>query len=73
MKIREIREMSSEELQNRGRDLRHEKVNLRIQQQNGQLENPARIRLIRRELAMVETVLSERRLAAAEKTAAETV
>ncbi len=61
MKIQEIRELSTEELHNRLRELRHEKVNLRVQQQNGQLENPARINLTRKEVAQIMTVLSERR------------
>jgi large subunit ribosomal protein L29 len=65
MKTKEIRELSSEELINRGRELRGEKVNLRVQQQNGQLENPARIKEVRRELAAIETILSERRIKAA--------
>jgi large subunit ribosomal protein L29 len=65
MKIKEIRELSSEELEQRARELRHEKVNLRVQQQNGQLENPARINLSRKELAQIETILSERRQKAA--------
>jgi large subunit ribosomal protein L29 len=65
MKIKEIRELSTEELINRGKELREEKVNLRVQQQNGQLENPARIAEVRRELARVETILTERRRLAA--------
>jgi large subunit ribosomal protein L29 len=60
-KITEIRELSSEELQARLRDLKQEALNLRLQQATGQLENSARIRLVRREAARVMTVLSERR------------
>lgn len=61
IKISEIRELSSEELQVRLRDLKQEGLNLRLQQSTGQLENSARLRLVRRESARVMTVLSERR------------
>jgi large subunit ribosomal protein L29 len=61
IKIREIRELSTEELQVRLRDLKQEGLNLRLQQSTGQLENSARLRLVRREAARVMTTLSERR------------
>ena len=61
IKISEIRELSTEELQVRLRDLKQEGLNLRLQQSTGQLENSARLRLVRRESAHVMTVLSERR------------
>ncbi len=67
-KITEIRELSSEELQGRLRDLKQESLNLRLQQATGQLENSARLKLVRREVARVLTVLNERkRQAAAEQ------
>ncbi len=65
MKIKELREMSNEELATRRRDLKEEMLNLRVQQESGQLENPARIREARREIARIETLLSTRRLEAA--------
>ena len=65
MKIKELREMSNEELATRRRDLKEEMLNLRVQQESGQLENPARIREARREIARIETLLSGRRLEAA--------
>ena len=61
IKISEIRELSTEELQVRLRDLKQEGLNLRLQQSTGQLENSARLRLVRREAARVMTVLSDRR------------
>ncbi len=61
IKITEIRELSTEELQVSLRDLKQEGLNLRLQQSTGQLENSARLRLVRREAARVMTVLSERR------------
>lgn len=60
-KITEIRELTSEELQGRLRDLKQESLNLRLQQATGQLENSARLRLVRREVARVMTVLNERK------------
>ncbi len=62
MKIKELKEMTNEELATQRRDLKHERINLRVQQQSGQLENPARIRAVRRTIARIETVLSSRRL-----------
>ena len=60
MKFKEISEMSSDELMTKKRDLRQESLHLRLQQQSGQLEQPSRLRLLRREVARVETVLSQR-------------
>jgi large subunit ribosomal protein L29 len=42
------------------RDLRQETLHLRLQQQSGQLEQPSRLRLLRRDLARIETELSQR-------------
>ncbi len=52
--------MSSEELQTKKRDIRQESLHLRLQQQSGQLEQPSRLRLLRRQVAQIETVLSQR-------------
>ena len=60
MKIKEIIEMSTDELLTKKRDLRQESLHLRLQQQRGQLEQPSRLRLLRREVARIETVLSKR-------------
>ena len=60
MKIKEIVEMSIDELLTKRRDLRQESLHLRLQQQSGQLEQPSRLRLLRRDVARVETVLSQR-------------
>jgi large subunit ribosomal protein L29 len=60
MKFKEILEMSSDELLTKKRDLRQESLHLRLQQQSGQLEQPSRLRLLRREVARIETVLTER-------------
>jgi len=60
MKMKEITELSTDELLTKRRDLRQERLHLRLQQQSGQLEQPSRLRLLRRDIARLETVLSER-------------
>ena len=60
MKIKEILELSSDELLTKRRDLRQERLHLRLQQQSGQLEQPSRLRLLRRDIARIETELSQR-------------
>jgi len=63
MKIKELRELTVDELGARRNELKQELVNLRIQAQVGQLENPSRVKMIRREVARIETLISARRLA----------
>jgi len=60
MKMKEIIELSTDELLTKRRDLRQESLHLRLQQQSGQLEQPSRLRLLRRDVARIETVLSKR-------------
>ncbi|PYI86466.1 MAG: 50S ribosomal protein L29 [Verrucomicrobia bacterium] len=67
MKMKEIVEMSTDELLTKRRDLRQESLHLRLQQQSGQLEQPSRLRLLRRDVARIETVLSQRPKQAAQK------
>lgn len=67
MKTKEIRDLTRDELTARKRELREESFHLRIQQQSGQLEKPSQLRAIRREIARVETVLTEKTKAAASK------
>lgn len=67
MKIKEIVEMTTDELLTKKRDLRQESLHLRLQQQSGQLEQPSRLRLVRRDVARIETVLSQRAKAVAQK------
>ena len=61
MKISEFRANSDDELQDKVRDLKKEAFNLRFQKASGQLENTARERQVRRDIARVKTVLLERR------------
>jgi large subunit ribosomal protein L29 len=60
MKFKEISELSTDELLTKKRDLRQESLHLRLQQQSGQLEQPSRLRLLRRDVARVETALTQR-------------
>jgi large subunit ribosomal protein L29 len=60
MKMKEITELSGDELLTKRRDLRQERLHLRLQQQSGQLEQPSRLRLLRRDIARIETELSQR-------------
>jgi small subunit ribosomal protein S17 len=63
MKPKELRNMTREELQAKERDLRQELLNLRLQQQSGQIQKPSRIRELRRDIARLKTILNERRAA----------
>jgi large subunit ribosomal protein L29 len=60
MKMKELRELAMDELLTKRRDLRQESLHLRLQQQSGQLEQPSRLRLLRRDLARIETELLHR-------------
>ena len=60
MKMKELTELGIDELLAKRRDLRQESLHLRLQQQSGQLEQPSRLRLLRRDLARIETTLSQR-------------
>ncbi|HCU87118.1 MAG: 50S ribosomal protein L29 [Verrucomicrobiales bacterium] len=65
MKIDEIKEMPAVELQAKGRELREELFQLNMQNSQGLLEKPHRIRDLRRDIAKVETLLSQKRNEAA--------
>jgi large subunit ribosomal protein L29 len=60
MKMKELTELVMDELLTKRRDLRQESLHLRLQQQSGQLEQPSRLRLLRRDIARIETELSKR-------------
>ena len=61
MKVGEIRDQTVEELRDQERELADQLFALRLQKVTGQLEKPARIREVRRDLARVMTVLREKR------------
>ncbi len=60
MKASEIRDLSLEELVAKSGELRGEAFNVRIKRATGQLENMARLKQLRRDIARVETVLREK-------------
>ena len=68
-KIVDIRGKSTDELSGMLIDLRREQFNLRFQRATGQLEAVGRIRVVRRDIARVKTILAERSRAAVPATA----
>ncbi|MCL2837500.1 MAG: 50S ribosomal protein L29 [Oscillospiraceae bacterium] len=62
MKIRDIRDMTSNELTGKLKELKEEMFNLRFQNATNQLENPMRIAVVRKDIAKVMTVLKEQEL-----------
>ena len=65
MKFSEIKDLTAAELTAKSRDLRQELFNLHLQKASAQLEKPARLRTLRRDIARVETRLSQLRTQAA--------
>ncbi len=61
MKMSEIKDLTRQELTAKSRDLRQEIFNLRLQQASSQLEKPARLRHLRKDIARVETRISQLR------------
>ena len=59
MKITELREMTATELSSKIGELDEERFNLNMRRSFKQLDNPLRLRLIRREVAKIKTVLTE--------------
>ena len=64
MKVQDLRQKSNDELNQEVLDLKKEAFNLRFQRASGQLENTARVRQVRRDIARIKTVLHERRASA---------
>ena len=60
MKVSEIKEMSSEDLGKKLIDFKSELLNLRFQLAINQLENPMRIRAVKKDVARIKTILNER-------------
>jgi large subunit ribosomal protein L29 len=65
MKATELRERSMEELNKNLSDLEEQLFKLRFQKSTGQIENPQKIREVRKDIARVQTVLNEHRFAEA--------
>ena len=62
MKPKEIRDLTNEELEKRLHDLKMELFNLRFQLATGQLDNPMRVRDVRKSIARIKTIQREREL-----------
>ena len=62
MKASEFRNMATNELEQQVKKLKEELFNLRFQLATGQLDNPARLRQVKKDIARVKTVLREREL-----------
>ena len=65
MTAQEIRELSAEEMQSKLKDLKEELLNLRFQLAINQLENPTRIKAVKKDIARISTILRENELAEA--------
>ena len=65
MKAQEARDMSADQLDDEIVKLKKEQFNLRFQKATGQLENTARIRQVRRDIARVQTIARQKQAAAA--------
>ena len=63
MKSAEIRELSTQELDKKLRDLGQELVNLRLRKQAGQVEDSSLLKSLRRDLARFNTILREKEIA----------
>lgn len=62
MKVNEIRDLTSEEIETKVKDLKTELFNLRFQMATGQLDNPMRLSEVRKNIARCKTILREREL-----------
>ncbi len=64
MKVKEIREMTTEDINKKIVDAKQELFNLRFQQATGMIEKPSRIKELRHDVARCKTVLRERSMEA---------
>lgn len=60
MKAQDVRDMSVDQLNDKLVDLKKEQFNLRFQRATGQLENTARVREVRKDIARVKTIAAEK-------------
>ena len=68
MKSSEIRDMAADEIQRKVDDLKEELFNLRFQHGAGQLENPQKLKLVKRDIARFQTIAREAELSTNEDT-----
>ena len=62
MKVKELREMTNEELNAKQKELKQELFNLRFSHATGQLTNPMQLVSVKKDIARVKTILTEREL-----------
>ena len=62
MKAKELREMTMEELEQQLLEIKKEQFNLQLQQVTGQLENPARLKELRRTVARIKTIQNQQKV-----------
>lgn len=62
MKAKELKDLTVEELLKKKKDVKEEVFNLRFQHSTGQLENTARMKLVKRDVARIETIIKEKEL-----------
>ena len=65
MKIKELRLLSTGEIKTKLEDAQHELMNLRFQVVTGQLTDTSRLKIVRREIAVIKTILREKELGVA--------
>lgn len=61
MKVKEIRELTTEQIETKIEEFKEEIFNLRMQQATGNLEKPSRINELRKSVARMKTILAERK------------
>ena len=61
VKTKDLRAMTVDELESKLLECKKEQINLRIQQSTGQLQNTSNIKKVRREVAQINTLLTERK------------
>jgi large subunit ribosomal protein L29 len=66
MKVADVRAMTLDQLDDEVLKLKKEQFNLRFQRATGQLENTARVRIIRRDIARMKTIAAQKRVGAPE-------
>jgi large subunit ribosomal protein L29 len=59
MKVKELKDMTMEELDQQLQEIKKEQFNLRLQDVTGQLENPARLKELRRTVARIKTIQNQ--------------
>lgn len=60
MKVKDLKEMTAEELEHQLAEVKKEQFNLALQQVSGQIENPARVRELRRTVARIRTIQNQK-------------